>query len=61
MHHGHNAGYIVLMLGHHRGHNDDIGDFADFGGLNVHREAGKVNPASVAGAVVSTEGNQHQQ
>ena len=48
------------MGGHNRGHNDDVGHFADFGRLDVHREAGKMEPALVAGVVVRAEGNQHQ-
>ena len=57
---GHRVGNSVLMGGHNRGHNDDVGHFADFGRLDVHREAGKMEPALVAGVVVRTEGNQHQ-
>ena len=55
------AGDVVLMGGHHRCHDDNIGDLTDFRRLNVDGQQGKVQPASVAGVVVRTEGNQHQQ
>ena len=55
------GGNLILMGGHHRGHNQNIGDFTDFRRLDVHRHQRNVQPALVAGAVVGAEGNQQQQ
>ena len=55
------GGDLILMGGHYRGHNQNIGDFTDFRRLDVHRHQRDVQPAFVAGAVVGAEGNQQQQ
>ena len=39
---------------------DGKGDLADFGGLDVDRKKGEVQPAFVAGVVIGAEGNQEQ-
>ena len=56
-----NAGDPVLVGGHHRGHNDNVSDFADFRGLDVDGQQREIQPAAVAGVVVRAEGDQHQQ
>ena len=61
-HHVHNrgdCGYSVLVRGHDRCHDDDVGDFTNFSRLNI--DDGGFNPASVTGVVVRAEGNQKQQ
>ena len=59
--HGEGVGYGILVGRHDRGHDDNVGDFADFRRLNVEGNAGDVQPASVTGAVVRAEGNQQEQ
>ena len=60
MHDRGDAGNIILVGGHDRGHNQNIGDFTDFGGLDIDGKTGEMKPASVAGAVVCAKGNQKQ-
>ena len=46
---------------HDRCQNDNKRNLADLSGLNHKGQAGDIQPASVAGVVIRTEGNQHQQ
>ena len=54
VHDGRQTGYPVLVRRHDRRHNNDIGDLTDLGGLNA--DEAQVDPASVTGAVVGTQG-----
>ena len=58
--HGTDRGNSVLERGHDRSHNQNIGDLADFRRLNIDGQEGEVQPASVTGVIVCTEGDQHQ-
>ena len=58
---GKGVGYGILMGRHDRCHDNDVGDFANFRRLDVEGQTGNVQPASVTGTVVGTEGDQHQQ
>ena len=49
-----------LVGGHHRSHDQNVGDFADFRNLNIKGQEGEVDPASVT-ADGLTEGDQHSQ
>ena len=59
VHDGRDAGDSVLVRGHDRCHDDDVGDLADFSRLNV--DDGGLDPASVTGVVICAEGDQQQQ
>ena len=58
---GEGVGYGILVRRHDRGHDNDVGDFADFRRLDVEGKTGNVQPASVTGAVVRAEGDQQKQ
>ena len=62
-HHVHdrgNAGYVVLVGGHYRCHNQNKGNLADFGRLNIKGQNLEVQPASVTCVVIGSEGDQQQ-
>ena len=50
---------MVAVDAHGFGQNDDISDLADFGRLDVERQKGEVQPASVAGGAFNTPDQQH--
>ena len=60
-HHVHdrgNGGDVILVGGHNRGHDDDIGQLTDLSGLNVDER--EFQPASVAGVVVGAKRGDEQ-
>ena len=58
---GAQRGDAVAVQAHGLGQNDDIGDLADLGGLNIERQEGKVQPAFVAGRTLDAPDEQHGQ
>ena len=58
---GAQRGDAVAVQAHGLGQNDDIGDLADLGGLNIERQEGKVQPAFIAGRALNAPDEQHGQ
>ena len=57
---GCDAGNPVLVGGHNRGHDNNVGNFTDLRRLNIKGNQGNIQPASVTGVVIGAEGNQQQ-
>ena len=60
VHHRGDGGNAVLMGIHHGSHDEDIGHFTYFRGLDVEGHQGQLDPALVA-AGVHAEGDQQRQ